>query len=86
MCLHNGKQANSGANKNGSQFFITLKATKQLDGKHVVFGRLVEGLPLLREIEAVGSKAGAPSTEVLVVDCGQLEVSAYMCAVVTGSV
>ena len=52
----------------------------------MVFGRLVEGLPLLREIEAVGSKAGAPSTEVLLVDCGQLEVRGHMCAVATGSV
>lgn len=67
-------QANSGKNSNGSQFFITLKATKHLDGKHVVFGRLVEGEAVLRRMEAVGSKSGAPSKEVTVVDCGQLEV------------
>ena len=69
-----GGQANSGKNKNGSQFFVTLKAAKHLDGKHVVFGRLVEGLAVLREMEAAGSKDGTPSVEVQVVDCGQLPV------------
>ena len=69
-----GGQANSGKNKNGSQFFVTLKAAKHLDGKHVVFGRLVEGMAVLREMEAAGSKDGTPSVEVQVVDCGQLPV------------
>lgn len=73
-CVRILYQANSGKNSNGSQFFITLKATKHLDGKHVVFGRLVEGEAVLRRMEAVGSKSGAPSKEVTVVDCGQLEV------------
>ena len=66
-------------NENGSQFLITLNATKSLDSSHVVFGRLVEGLPLLRVMEAVGSKGGIPSTKVLIVDCGQLKVRAHMC-------
>jgi hypothetical protein len=53
---------------------VTLKATKHLDGKHVVFGRLVEGMAVLREMEAVGAKDGTPSKEVVLVDCGQLPV------------
>ena len=45
--------ANSGKNTNGSQFFITFRKAEHLDGKHVVFGRVVEGMELLRECEEV---------------------------------
>jgi peptidyl-prolyl isomerase D len=65
--------ANSGKNTNGSQFFITFGPAAHLDGKHVVFGRVVEGQELVKQIE--GSEVGEsdkPVKEVLVADCGEL--------------
>jgi len=62
--------ANYGKNTNTAQFFITFKPTPHLDGKHVVFGKLLEGFEVLRAIEAVGSRSGAPSANVTIVDCG----------------
>ncbi|KAK1681981.1 hypothetical protein QYE76_042829 [Lolium multiflorum] len=63
--------ANSGENSNGSQFFITLKATPHLDGKHVVFGKVLDGKALLKKLEAVGSGSGKPTSPVKIVDCGE---------------
>ena len=64
--------ANAGKNTNGSQFFITTVATPHLDGKHVVFGEVVEGMEVVRAMEAVGSQSGRTSSPVVIADCGQL--------------
>lgn len=64
--------ANSGPNTNGSQFFLCTKKTSHLDGKHVVFGIVVEGMDVVRAVEAVGSRSGKTSEKVVVSDCGQL--------------
>jgi len=66
--------ANAGPNTNGSQFFITTAVTPWLDGKHVVFGELREGLELLQAIEARGSRSGKPSASVRIEDCGVVSV------------
>lgn len=50
--------ANSGPNTNGGQFFITTKATPWLDGKHVVFGKVISGKTLIHQIEKNGSQSG----------------------------
>jgi peptidylprolyl isomerase len=64
--------ANAGPNTNGSQFFLTTVATPWLDGKHVVFGNVVEGMEVVSMIEQVGSSSGRPSKPVVIADCGQL--------------
>ncbi len=63
---------NAGPGTNGSQFFLCTAATPWLDGKHVVFGSVVEGMSVVKSIEAVGSQSGATSAKVVVEDCGQL--------------
>ncbi|XP_029915423.1 peptidyl-prolyl cis-trans isomerase A [Myripristis murdjan] len=64
--------ANAGPNTNGSQFFICTSVTNWLDGKHVVFGRVVEGLDVVREVESYGSQSGKTSAKIIIADCGQL--------------
>ncbi|TGZ73837.1 hypothetical protein CRM22_001286 [Opisthorchis felineus] len=64
--------ANSGPNTNGSQFFICTSKCDWLDGKHVVFGRVTEGLNVVKKIEAVGSKSGKTKEQVTIARCGEL--------------
>jgi len=62
--------ANAGRNTNGSQFFVTTVETPWLDGKHVVFGEVVEGMEVVSAIEALGSDSGATRGKIVVEDCG----------------
>ncbi|KAK9165178.1 hypothetical protein Scep_000369 [Stephania cephalantha] len=64
--------ANAGPNTNGSQFFICTAETSWLDGKHVVFGKVVDGFDVVKAVEKVGSRNGTTSKTVVVADCGQL--------------
>ena len=64
--------ANAGPNTNGSQFFICTVDTPWLDGRHCVFGKVIDGLDVVDTIEAVGSQSGATVKEVLVRDCGEI--------------
>jgi len=62
--------ANAGSNTNGSQFFITTVVTSWLDGKHVVFGEVVEGMELVSKIETYGSSSGSTKAKITITDSG----------------
>jgi cyclophilin family peptidyl-prolyl cis-trans isomerase len=51
---------------------MTFIPTTWLDGKHTVFGRVVEGFEVLDQLEAIGSKTGTPSQTAIIADCGEL--------------
>ncbi|MFF4384951.1 peptidylprolyl isomerase [Kitasatospora sp. NPDC001547] len=65
--------ANAGRNTNGSQFFITTIVTDWLDGKHVVFGEVVEGMDVVKKIEGLGSQSGRTSAKVTIAKSGVVE-------------
>ena len=64
--------ANAGPNTNGSQFFITFKETPWLDGRHVVFGEVIEGQSVVDELEKIGSGSGQTKKKAVIVDSGEL--------------
>nr|XP_057912878.1 peptidyl-prolyl cis-trans isomerase-like isoform X2 [Doryrhamphus excisus] len=74
---HGGKgtlsMANAGPNTNGSQFFICTAPTDWLNGKHVVFGSVIDGLDVLDLVEKQGNKSGTPKANVVISDCGEIK-------------
>lgn len=66
--------ANNGKNRNGSQFFITLAPAKHLNGKHVVFGRVIEHLDSILDLgkRATDAKTQRPLQDITIVDCGEI--------------
>jgi peptidylprolyl isomerase len=66
--------ANAGPNTNGSQFFICTVKTSWLDGRHVVFGKILEGMDIVKKIEGYGSSSGSTSAKLTIADSGEIAV------------
>jgi len=65
--------ANAGPNTNGSQFFVTTVVTSWLDGKHVVFGEVVDGMDIVKKIEGLGSQSGSTKGKVTITKSGTVD-------------
>lgn len=63
--------ANRGPGTNGSQFFICTSKTEWLDGKHVVFGRVIEGMDVIKDVELLGTRSGRTLKKIRITDCGE---------------
>ncbi|XP_078387000.1 peptidyl-prolyl cis-trans isomerase-like [Cetorhinus maximus] len=72
MGLGTLSMANAGPNTNGSQFFICTAVTPWLNGKHVVFGKVIEGADVIKKMENLGSGGGKTSSTVSIINCGQM--------------
>ena len=74
---HNKKgllsMANAGPNTNGSKFFITFGPTDWLNGAHVVFGEVIKGQDVLKQLEDAGTRSGTTKAKFAIDDCGEIQ-------------
>ena len=68
--------ANAGPGTNGSQFFVTTRSAPHLDGRHVVFGCVLEGYEVVRAVEACGTASGRPARRAKIAACGSVQAGA----------
>lgn len=70
MCVQNCQ--NSGPNSNGCQFFITTVPTPFLNNKHVIFGKVVDGMDVVRKVENTRTRGEKPATDVVIALSGEM--------------